>query len=702
MATNNFNDLNLLDGLQFIPVNAMKVPVVKDWQTTVKKYDLSKSEAVGLVCGEPSGNLEALDFDLKYDLTGELYEKYKKIVHAVSKELMLKMVVQKTRSGGFHWLYRCEKNEGNQKLANRPTTAEEKQETFEKEYKSSLFRGLPDDDAKRIAAKASGNDKVRVLIETRGIGGQIVISPSNGYLMTFGDLMSISQISVDERNILHDIARQFNEFFEEAVIPKPSTVKKDGLSPCDDFNDRGDVVEVLQNNGWKVVKQKGNKTLFLRPGQTTAQTSGNYDHEKRWFSVFSTSTEFESQKSYLPYAVFAKLECSDNFSEATKKLYDLGFGDRREEKKVVAKESTRAIKSRIDLETEDYSFLAEPKDYDGYLQQVIDGTLPMGLTTGSRALDEYFMFKEGSLVMINGHDNTGKTKFILWLLLIASMYHNWEGIIFSSENTLGSFMRTMIQFYWGRPLRGRNAINQTEYKIAKDFIEKKFHLIKAQEDLFNYKDVINMCKKARKQYPSLKYCMIDPYNSLKIDLSGFSKLSTHEYHYEALSEIKSYGQQTKFGWFVNHHAVTAALRAKDGEKKYPVAPQKADTEGGGKVSNKADDFLTIHRVTQHPTDWMVTEVHVRKIKETETGGKVTPFDMPVKFEMYRDGCGFIERTEGWFTPVDPIDRWHRLQKGEQFELEVSKVDLPIINFNQEVISYNKNTENNIADEEAPF
>ena len=232
--------------------------------------------------------------------------------------------------------------------------------------------------------------------------------------------------------------------------------------------------------------------------------------------------------------------------------------------------------------------------------------------------------------MVNGHDNTGKSVFIWWLLLIAAMYHGWKGIIYSSENTLDSFMAKMVQFYWGKPLHGKNAMNEQEYKTAKEFIEKYFILIKAEEELYNYKDIINMVKKARKKHPDLTYGMIDPYNSLKIDLTGFSKLSTHEYHYEALSELKAYGQKNQFGWFINHHAVTAALRLKDADKKYPVAPQKADTEGGGKVANKADDFLTIHRITQHPTDWMVTEVHVRKMKETDTGGRVTNFDNPVK------------------------------------------------------------------------
>jgi len=312
-----------------------------------------------------------------------------------------------------------------------------------------------------------------------------------------------------------------------------------------------------------------------------------------------------------------------------------------------------------------------PEDYSEYLDQVRTGTLQMGLTTGCPSLDEHFLFKEGNFVMTNGIDNTGKSVFTWWLLLVAAMYHGWNGIIFSSENTLGAFMRKMIQFYWGKPLYGKYAMNDMQYQIAKEFVEKHFKMIKAQEDLYNYKDIINMVKKTQK-LGKFHYAMIDPYNSLKIDLSGFSKLNTHEYHYEALSEIKAHGQQNKFGWFVNHHAVTAAARAKDGEKKYPLAPNKADTEGGQKVANKADDFLTIHRITQHPTDWMVTELHVRKIKDTETGGRPTSIDNPVKFEMYKSGCAFIERTDGLSTAVDPIERWHSKQTENQPEIKFEK------------------------------
>ena len=677
----NCRDLNTIEGLKFIPINGKKIPTVKEWQVSEKEHDLTNCVGVGIVCGKLSGYLEAIDIDSKYDLTGKLFENYKRLVHEFDKELLSRLVVQKTRNGGYHFLYRCSVIAGNVKLANRPTTDEEKLQTYNEEYKAALIKNPDDAKAKQIADKVSKSDKVRVLIETRGEGGYIACYPTEGYELIHGDFYGVKEITPEQRDLLHGIARQFNQVYEEVIVPKKSTLPKiNGLSSFDDYNNRGDVVALLQEHGWKIVTQKGNKTVFLRPGQTSSQSSGNYDHEKNWFSVFTTSTEFEPQHAYLPYAVFAVLECNKNYSEASKKLYDLGFGERQEEKKEPEKKpSTRVIPSRIDPQTNDSSFFATAADYEPYLQQVREGTLQMGLSTGSPKLDEHFLFKKGNFVHVNGIDNTGKTEVVWWLQLLAAMYHGWKGVIFSSENTLGAFMRRMIQFYWGKPLTGAFAMTQEEFDIAKKFIEAHFKLIKAQEDLYNYKDIINLVKVALKD-AEYQYGMIDPYNSLKIDLSGFSKLNTHEYHYEALSELKSFGQQNNFGWFITHHAVTAALRARDGDKKYPVAPRKEDTEQGGKVPNKADDFLTVHRLTQHPTDWMITEIHVRKIKDTETGGRPTSIDEPIKFERYKGGYAYVEVDEMRQRGIDPIHEWHvskgTMQKSGMYVTEQSKLWQP--------------------------
>ena len=52
----------------------------------------------------------------------------------------------------------------------------------------------------------------------------------------------------------------------------------------------------------------------------------------------------------------------------------------------------------------------------------------------------------------------------------------------------------------------------------------------------------------------------------------------------------------------------------------------SDCEGGGKWSNRCDNFMVIHRYVQHAMDWMITNVHVRKVKDTDTGMMPTSLD----------------------------------------------------------------------------
>jgi hypothetical protein len=667
----DFSELQNIPDLQFMPVTSKKLPIIKGWQNLFKKHNLSDSEGVGLVCGKLSGNLECVDIDSKYDLTGKLFERYKRLIHSIDETLLEKLVVQETQSGGYHFIYRCEKIEGNLKLASRSTTEEERKYTYDLE----IQKGATEEEAQKRAK----NDKVRVLLETRGEGGYIMCAPSKGYKIIHRDYYGIEEITLEQREILHNIARQFNEVSVEArPVRFENRQKIKGLSVFDDYNNRGDVVSLLEHNGWKIISQKGQKTVFLRPGQTTSQSSGNYDHARKWFSVFTTSTEFQPQHAYLPYAVYAVLECNNDFSEASKKLYELGYGERKEfEREINAK--TPSVVSVVD---DDYSFLAKPEDYNNYLKLAREGNLPMGLSTGMPTVDKHFLFKHGNMVMVNGVDNVGKTKFILFLAFMSSILHEWNWIIYAGENSLGTIMRSLIEFYFGKKLQ---KLNDIEYKVAKDFAENHFALIKSDEDLYNYKDILNMCKKLnkRKKFDSV---LVDPYNSLKIDILNTNKMNTHEYHYEAISEMKLYGKKNDMGIWVNNHAVTSALRNRDADG-FTKPPNKEDTEGGGKFSAKADEFLTVHRQTQHPQQWMITELHVSKVKETETGGCVTPKQQPIRLRMNISGCGFSEVDEGNNVTFDPVIRYHQKQ---------ANAPHPTINFEDNV------WEDNEELEEAPF
>ena len=73
---------------------------------------------------------------------------------------------------------------------------------------------------------------------------------------------------------------------------------------------------------------------------------------------------------------------------------------------------------------------------------------------------------------------------------------------------------------------------------------------------------------------------------------------------------------------------------------HPIPPSAADIESGGKWVNRADDFVVIHRYISHPTEWMYNQVHIRKVKEVETGGRPTALDEPIRFRSIPNNVGF--------------------------------------------------------------
>jgi hypothetical protein len=259
------------------------------------------TKGVAIVCGEISGHFEALDFDDKNDPTFSIYDRFHAELSQRDPLLASKLVPARTKNNGHHLYYRCPQIGSSTALAQRPSTLEE--------------------------LKVNPSWRIRVLIETIGNGGIVIVPPSIGYHFTHHGLQQVASIQPADRTLLHQLARSFNLYKSPVFLPPtfPFALPSSD-QPLTDYNERGDVISLLQHHDWYMVYSTPERTFFRRPGKTEHYTSANFHHQLRRFWVWSNNTDFTAQTPYTPSAVYAILRCKQDFRQAAKELIALGYG----------------------------------------------------------------------------------------------------------------------------------------------------------------------------------------------------------------------------------------------------------------------------------------------------------------------------------------------------------------------------------------
>jgi replicative DNA helicase len=272
------------------------------------------------------------------------------------------------------------------------------------------------------------------------------------------------------------------------------------------------------------------------------------------------------------------------------------------------------------------------------LNQVRTGEYKEGLKTGIDELDKHFRFKRQFSVIL-GHSNVGKTQTMLYLMFLYTLRHNIKWLIFSSENQPYQIFKKLLEFDTGLPI---NRIPEKEMTSRMVRLAQYFNIIDPNE-LYTYKTLLSEAKRIKEKFDYDGF-LIDPYNSLVTDVSA-AKLGKHEYDYLATTEMLHFCNENNCAIWLNTHANTEALRRKHGASHeyadHPMPPMASDVEGGGKFVNRVTDaFFCIHRYTQHPTDWMYTHIHVRKIKDVDSGGMPTFLDEPIRLKSLKNNVGY--------------------------------------------------------------
>ena len=315
-------------------------------------------------------------------------------------------------------------------------------------------------------------------------------------------------------------------------------------------------------------------------------------------------------------------------------LDGIEIGKRMPIRDIIAEE--KAVQRELLLNDGDMSFISSDDEDFRWIDDYSQGKVEVGLDTGDAKLDEYFRYKK-EFVIINGHSNVGKTTTMLYMIANSAVRHGWKWVLYCSENRTASVKMSLMQFAMDKKA---SDMTYLERRQAYKWVNEHFVVINNNQ-VYGYSDIILFVEKVMRQTP-IDAIFVDPYNSLKLDM-GQKGVSSHEYHYEAASEFLTFSKANDMAVWLNMHAVTEAQRRK-GDDGLPVAPYAEDTEGGGKFVNRADCFLTIHRKVQsmEPDIRRMSEIHVRKVRDVETGGRPTALEDPYCLMMNLSHTGFTD------------------------------------------------------------
>lgn len=356
----------------------------RDEQTPddIKNLFTTDSSGIALLCTD---GIEAFDIDVKHDpkkiITSQFLENLASSMEG--SEAFTRCVVQRTKSAGWHIIYRTANPEGNQKV------------TYRAESKEAV-------------------------IETRGQGGLLFIAPSPGYEMKRGDIKNIGTLTESERAIFFQCARELNE--REEAEPAPPIVVNNtpisqpaGASPGDSYNAQHTVLETAERYGWTVVNRAGQTTRLNKPGATHKRDiHASIVHTKTGeerFYPFTTATAYDPEKCYSAFGMYAVEEHRGDFSAAAKELYSKGYGDRGALPPAAtsatepAPEALPAIIAKITATRFDYG--AEIKEEQAILHYLHERKL-------------YKVGGFGQIGVLTGHEKSGKS-FVLGCIASAAL-----------------------------------------------------------------------------------------------------------------------------------------------------------------------------------------------------------------------------------------------------------------------------------------
>ena len=328
---------NIIDaGFSIITIGSEKIPNIK-WKHYQSEamtkdhfsnfYNLNTTKGVGIITGYK--NLEVIDVDLKIFSTQteqiNFWDEYMKFLKDNIIDFADKFVIVKTKNAGYHILYRCEKIQGNTKIARL------------KGYQEAV-------------------------IESRGIGGYVFIYDQFVQGSSYSD---VKEVSEEDREILWTSSRMFN-YVEPSIEPishEKTEYSDTSLTTWEDYNQKTSIFDLIASE-FTIVKRLSDRAIIKRNGAKSPHSGYVYEDSKCMF-LFTTGTQYPNEKLISAFSVYAYQKHAGDMKSAARDLYHQGYGAR-----IKKTESPKVPVSRERVEISEFPIDIFPDDIQKYIIQV--------------------------------------------------------------------------------------------------------------------------------------------------------------------------------------------------------------------------------------------------------------------------------------------------------------------------------------------
>lgn len=393
-------------GLCPLPVRAdgSKAPDVRSWtpykvnRSTPEEHDDwfgdGRRTGIGVVTGAVSGNVELIEFEGRAVDEGILDEVTELAENSGLGELWKAVTTgwaDQSPSGGVHFkvIVKGRPAAGSRKLASRLAREDE----------------YTDQERQRLRERPNAKI-VRVLIETRGEGGFVVIAPSHGsthpsgkpYVRMSGGPSTMTVVEPEDLDAIYALCQAHDAMPDDEkakTAPRPRRELPAGhVRPGDDFENKTDWPQIIGDE-FDPIFTRGRTTYWRRKDkpQGISATTGHASDRDRLY-VFTTSTAFESETPYDKFAAYTLLTegsiTSGAFKRAAAALRLKGFGSEppRERLRSVPRQAGHFTDGSSALDPDGVPDEHETSDVGPDLRVVAPARPKMDITNEADAIDE--------------------------------------------------------------------------------------------------------------------------------------------------------------------------------------------------------------------------------------------------------------------------------------------------------------------------